>query len=134
MNLDLPPDARVQIVILPPAAQPLPNTPMTRPAPEPPSRPRHPLLTGAAVLTLVGCAYVFGQHATAPVGTARPSDALASRDAPALPRPATTPSPTPQDAEVPPAFRAQLRQPASVTPAPGAQPAPGGQDPFGLQD
>ena len=131
MNLDLPEGAHVQIIIAPAATGGL--LPATFPAPPPPvlPRPRHRILKGAAVLALLGVAYLVGQHANphgrpVPVAQAQtstaPTRALASAPA--------------QTAEIPPAFRRQLQTPPQLTPAPGtaAPSAKAGEDGFGLEN
>jgi hypothetical protein len=139
MNFELPSHARVQIFVLPPSAQPLPETPALPQPATLQSRPRHRLLKGTAVLALVGCAYVVGQHAAPRGGADQPAYAQDLRPAPyvpPLPQRSSATAVAPSTAgEVPAAFREQLQQRPSVTPTPGAPPAATpGKSLFGLED
>ncbi len=133
MHLDLPPDARVQIVVLPAGAPPVPDASVLSQAPALPPRPRRRLLKGVAVLALVGCAYVVGQHTIPRTGAVRSAFAQAGLPVPLSPPPPPGPA-APAVGEMPPSFSQQLRQPPSVTPPPGAPAAPSGKNPFGLED
>jgi hypothetical protein len=128
MNLELPADARVLIVISPmcstgfPEAKPLPAA---FPAP----RPRRLLLKGGALMVLLGGAYTLGGHSVRQAGALQ---ARARYDAPQPPSTGRVPSGL---EDVPPAFAQQLQQPPTVTPPPSAAPS-GGQakSGFGLED
>ncbi|MBO0711965.1 MAG: hypothetical protein J2P47_11875, partial [Acetobacteraceae bacterium] len=60
MNLDLPEGAHVQIIVAPAGSAAM--LPETCPAPPVLPRPRRRMLKGAAVLALIGTAYLVGQH------------------------------------------------------------------------
>jgi hypothetical protein len=133
MNLELPDNARVRIFIapmgylLPPEGASIPSVP-------PAARPRRRLLKGAALLTLLGAAFLLGGHSL-PWAGALQARAQSQGTRP----PADDPDP-PRPPEVPPAFARQLRQAPTVTPAPGAAASdatPSGapaKSPFGLED
>lgn len=129
MNLELPPDASVLLVISPargvgyPDAGPLP-------AAYPPPRSRRLLLKGTALAVLMGSAYFLGGHSVQQAG------ALPARALTYAPRPPARDLAhmTPED-DVPPAFAQQLQRTPTVTPPPGATP-PGtpAKNGFGLED
>ncbi|MEO8714328.1 MAG: hypothetical protein ABI369_04885 [Acetobacteraceae bacterium] len=140
MNLDLPESARIHILIAPAATgAPLPigvafpetvsaagSQPMPPVSPMPPALPRahHRVLKGAAVLALVGLAFVAGERVS-------PQDrAVPAAQARTYQLPSSPPN------QIPPAFRQQLATPPRVTPPPGAA-APAakpGEDAFGLEN
>jgi hypothetical protein len=127
MNLELPEGTHVQILIAPTAAAPmlLEPQPTASAVPAPP-RSRHRVLKGAAVLALIGLAFLAGERVN-PQSRAVPV-AQAQTD----PVPSSPPPPN----GIPPAFRQQLQTPPTMTPAPGAA-APAakvGEDGFGLEN
>jgi hypothetical protein len=126
MNLELPADARVLIVISPDGGAGFPNA-MPLPGALPVPGPRRPLLKGAALLILVGGAYLLGGHSVQRAGALQ-----AQSNGTRLPADDRAPTRFP---EVPPAFAQQLQQPSRVTPPPGAAPSgPPAKSAFGLEE
>ena len=134
MNVDLPAGAHVRIIIMPAGSGGMLPEPLSVPPVPALSRPRRRLLKGAAVLVMAGFAYVMGQHshpagrAVQPAQTSNAQTSNAQTDQP--------PSMPERTAEIPPAFRQQLRTPPRVTPPPGGA-APSvkpGEDGFGLEN
>ncbi len=129
MNLELPADARVLLVISPASGAGYPDA-VPLPAAYPATRPRRLLLKGAVIAALVGGAYLLGGHSVQQAG------ALQARALTYPPRPPARDLAhmTPED-DVPPAFAQQLQRTPTVTPPPGATP-PGtpAKKGFGLED
>lgn len=128
MNLQLPADACVQIFIAPAGYLPLSEGAHVPAAPLP-DRPRRRLLKGAALLALLGGAYVLGGHSVQQAAGLQASAQSYGAQPPAGDRQ------PPRPPEVPQAFAQQLQQPPTVTPPPGAAPsAPPAKNAFGLED
>ncbi len=126
MMLELPGDARIQILVQP-AGEATVVAPLA--AAQPPVLEERGnggkrLLQVGAVLGLLFLAFFAGQHTATPPHPGGVAPARAQGPSP-------LPAPPPADG-LPSAFREQLRQPPTITPPPGA-PTPG-KNPFGLEE